>query len=103
MVGRMTRVLAGVGWKLGWWLRSRSRSHEGDRKPRSKLRPVASALKFRKLKPNPVDAKVMIWKLKPKPVISKQEKWEAEAEAKHVAGGKAHCSHDMRLRKAKSE
>ena len=51
---------SGLGWKPGWWLRSRDRSHDGYRKPRPKPKPVASILKCRKPKPNPVASKIII-------------------------------------------
>ena len=61
----------GLGWKPGWWLQSRGQSHDGDRKPRLKPKPVASILKFRRLKPNPVASKIITWKPKLKPVASR--------------------------------
>ena len=68
---------ARLGWSPDWWLRSRSRSFESDRKPRPKPKQATSILKFRKLKPNPVACKIIMWKPKPKPVAFRHEKWES--------------------------
>ena len=59
---------SGLGWNPGWWLQSRGWSHDGDRKLRPKLKPVASVLKFGKPKQNPVASKIIIWKSKSKPM-----------------------------------
>ena len=100
----------GLGWKPGWWLRSRGRSLDGDRKPRPKPNPVASILKFRKPKQKPVASKIKFgsrnrsqWLPELKSRTSKPLVlgFETEPEAKHEARAKAHCSHDARLRKTK--
>ena len=114
----------GLGWKPGWWLRRWGQGHDGDRKPRSKPKPVASNLKFRRLKLNPVASILKFRRLsriqwlprlqfgsqnwsqclsdlisgKPKPMTL-----SFEAEAKHEAGAKAHHSYDAQLQKAKSQ
>ena len=50
----LSLLAPGLVGRPGWWLRSRGRSHDGDRIPRPKPKPVASILKIRKPKPNPL-------------------------------------------------